>query len=195
MRSISSSWTCITRPACGTSPLSINPYTWGVQLARWSIEGVTSNTLYAQALTLIFKDGEIYQAPLSDELPLAIDLGKLPADEQSFVFYAALPVVKAHGGNLASGEAPYDDTRYSPFDAQTLDLYTDALSTNVSYMRKNCGCCRISIYVTPTTASRSSRCVARRTAPLKSTRRSWHRACRSTLTRPCGKCCAACSAS
>ncbi len=115
---------------------AINPYTWGVQLARWSIEGVTSNTLYAQALTLIFKDGEIYQAPLSDELPLAIDLGKLPADEQSFVFYAALPVVKAHGGNLASGEAPYDDTRYSPFDAQTLDLYTDALSTNVSYMRK-----------------------------------------------------------
>ncbi|WP_426085169.1 type VI secretion system baseplate subunit TssK [Janthinobacterium sp. PSRC2-1] len=77
----------------------------------------------------MFKDGEIYQAPLSDELPLAIDLGKLPADEQSFVFYAALPVVKTHGGNLASGEAPYDDTRYAPFDAQTLDLYTDALST------------------------------------------------------------------
>lgn len=115
---------------------AINPFAWGVELARWSIEGVTSNSLYAQALTLIFKDGEIYQAPLSDELPLAIDLSKLPADEQSFVFYAALPVVKSHGGNLANGEALRDDTRYSPFDAQTLDLYTDALSTNVSYMRK-----------------------------------------------------------
>lgn len=115
---------------------AINPFAWGVQLARWSIDGVDSNSLYAQALTLIFKDGEIYQAPLSDELPLAIDLGKLPANEQSFVFYAALPVVKAHGGNLSSGEVRRDDTRYAPFDAQTPDLYTDALSTNISYMRK-----------------------------------------------------------
>jgi len=115
---------------------AINPFAWGVQMARWSIEGVVSNSLHAQALTLIFKDGEIYQAPLSDELPLAIDLSKLPAGEQSFVFYAALPVVKAHGGNLSSGEVQCDDTRYAPCDEQTLDLYTDALSTNISYMRK-----------------------------------------------------------
>jgi type VI secretion system protein ImpJ len=115
---------------------AINPLAWGVQLARWSIDGVASNSLYAQALTLIFKDGEIYQAPLSDELPLAIDLGKLPATEQSFVFYAALPVVKAHGGNLSSGEVRRNDTRYAPFDAKTQDLYTDGLSTNISYMRK-----------------------------------------------------------
>lgn len=115
---------------------AINPFAWGVQSARWSLEGVASNSLYAKALTLIFKDGEIYQAPLSDELPLAIDLSKLPADEQSFVFYAALPAVKAHGGNLSAGAARRDDTRYVPFDAETPDLYTDALISNVSYMRK-----------------------------------------------------------
>ena len=115
---------------------AINPFAWGVQFARWSIEGVGSNTLYAQALTVIFKDGEIYQAPLSDELPLAIDLGKLPSDQQSCVFYAALPVVKAHGGNVSPDQIPRDDTRYVPFDAQTPDLYSDALSSNVSYMRK-----------------------------------------------------------
>ncbi|SEN09693.1 type VI secretion system protein ImpJ [Duganella sp. CF517] len=115
---------------------AISPFAWGVQLARWSIEGVGSNSLYAKALTLIFKDGEIYQAPLSDELPLAIDLSKLPSDEQSFVFYAALPVVKAHGGNLSNGLAQRDDTRYVPFVAETPDLYTDALNSNVSYMRK-----------------------------------------------------------
>lgn len=115
---------------------AINPFAWGVQSARWSLEGVASNSLYAKALTLIFKDGEIYQAPLSDELPLAIDLSKLPADEQSFVFYAALPAVKAHGGNLSGGTSRRDDTRYVPFDAETPDLYTDALISNVSYMRK-----------------------------------------------------------
>lgn len=115
---------------------AINPYAWGVQLARWSIASVASNSLSAQALTLIFRDGEIYQAPLSDELPLAVDLGKLPTDEQSFIFYAALPAIKAHGGNLSSSDVRRDDTRYAPCDAQTLDLYTDALSTNISFMRK-----------------------------------------------------------
>ena len=115
---------------------AINPCAWGVQFSRWSIDCVTSNTLQAQALTLIFRDGEIYQAPLADELPLAIDLGKLPANEHSFVFYAALPVLKAHGGNLASTEASHGDSRYVPIDAQTQDLYTDALSSNISYMRK-----------------------------------------------------------
>jgi type VI secretion system protein ImpJ len=115
---------------------AINPFTWGVQLARWSIEGVGSNSLYAHALTLIFKDGEIYQAPLSDELPLAIDLSKLPDDEHSFTFYAALPILKAHGGNLSNNDVRRDDTRYAPFDAHTPDLYSDALSSNVCYMRK-----------------------------------------------------------
>lgn len=115
---------------------AINPCAWGVQFARWSFDSVSSNALQAQALTLIFNDGEIYQAPLSDELPLAIDLGQLPADQQSCVFYAALPVLKAHGGNLATDAARGDTSRYVPFDAQTQDLYTDALSSNVSYLRK-----------------------------------------------------------
>lgn len=115
---------------------AINPYAWGVQLARWNIEGVRSNCLYAQALTLMFEDGEIYQAPLSDELPLAIDLSTLPAEQQSYTMYAALPRLKANGGNLMAGEERRDDTRYTPFDAQTPDLYTDAICSNVSYMRK-----------------------------------------------------------
>lgn len=115
---------------------AINPCAWGVQFARWSIDSVSSNALQAQALTLIFKDGEIYQAPLSDELPLAIDLGQLPAEAQSVVFYAALPAFKAHGGNLATDAVSCDTSRYVLFDVQTQDLYTDALSSNVSYMRK-----------------------------------------------------------
>lgn len=116
---------------------AINPFAWGVQLARWSIEGIGSHLLSAQGLTLIFKDGEIYQAPLCDVLPLPIDLSQLPTDEHSFIFYAALPVVKAHGGNLAGADLRHDDARYASFDMQTPDLYSEGLSTNVSYMRKS----------------------------------------------------------
>lgn len=115
---------------------AINPYAWGVQQARWSVDGVGSNKLQALALTLVFPDGEICQAPLSDELPLPVDLSRLPGSEQSVIFYAALPMLKEHGGNLAGSGERHGDVRYAPFDAETPDLYTDALSTNVSYMRK-----------------------------------------------------------
>ncbi|MBJ7308830.1 type VI secretion system baseplate subunit TssK [Rugamonas sp. CCM 8940] len=114
----------------------LNPHAWGVHTAQWDVDGLARNSLYAVALSLIFKDGEIFDAPHSDILPLAIDLNKLPAEEQSFTFYAALPVMKAHGGNLSSLDAPHAAARYSPHGAQTPDLFTDAICIDVSYLKK-----------------------------------------------------------
>lgn len=114
----------------------IHPYLWGVELAKWDLEGVGGNSLRADTLTLIFKDGEIYQAPLSDELPLKVDLSKLSPDEQSFTFYAALPEVRENGDNLADGTAPPVDRRYVRFDAQTPDLYSEGWDINLSYVTK-----------------------------------------------------------
>lgn len=45
-------------------------------------------------------------------------------------------MIKAHGGNLSSADAPGDDGRYARCDSQTPDLYTDGLNVEVSYMRK-----------------------------------------------------------
>src|SRR5471030_2706430 len=115
---------------------AINPIAWGVELAQWDIAGGLDNSLTALALTLIFPDGEIYQAPSCDMLPMAADLSKVPPDKHSVIFYAALPVLKAHGGNLASGDIARDDMRYAPFNAQMPDLYTDGPNINVSYMKK-----------------------------------------------------------
>jgi len=114
----------------------LNPYSWGVQDARWTIEGVGNTMLSAQSLTLIFRDGEIYQAPFPDALPFPIDLGKLPTEEQSFTFYAAVPLLKAHGGNLASADGKHNGTRYAMTDHETADLYTDGANVNITYMTK-----------------------------------------------------------
>jgi type VI secretion system protein ImpJ len=115
---------------------AIQPFFWGVQQARWAIDGVGNSYLHAHALTLIFRDGEIYQAPLSDELPLPVDLKRLPAGEQSYVFYAALPMAKAHGGNLSGNGDRRDDRRYAMIDEETPDLYSDGLNVNVTFMTK-----------------------------------------------------------
>lgn len=115
----------------------LNPFSWGVQKARWTIEGGSNSLLHAHALTIIFRDGEIYQAPFPDELPLPIDLGRLDPDEQCFVFYAALPLQKAHGRNLSGSDAPRDSARYASVEEETPDLYTDGINVNVTYLTKS----------------------------------------------------------
>ncbi len=116
---------------------TIQPHHWGVQTARWALPDISSNTLYAQALTLIFPDGEIYQAPLADALPLAVDLSKLPAEAQSVTFYAALPMTRAHGGNLSPADTPRNEARYNLLNNETPDLFSDSLPARISYLRKS----------------------------------------------------------
>lgn len=115
---------------------TIEPHHWGVQHARWALPDITSNTLCAQALTLIFKDGEIYQAPLADALPLPIDLSKLPADAQSVTFYAALPMTRTHGGNLAPEDNARNEARYTLVNSATPDLFSESLPAHIDYLRK-----------------------------------------------------------
>lgn len=115
---------------------AIHPHLWGVQAVSWNLDGLANNSLTADALRLMFQDGEIYDAPLADALPLAVNLGQLPAAEQSFTFYAALPALKMHGGNLADAGAPRHGARYVQTDAETPDLFSDAISIDVAYLRK-----------------------------------------------------------
>jgi type VI secretion system protein ImpJ len=112
---------------------AINPHLWGVRALQWDRDGLANNRLTADAMSLIFPDGELYEAPASDALPLTVDLSRLPPDTQSFTFYAALAQLNAHGANLADGMA--DGARYTQVDSETPDLYTDAVSVDVSYLR------------------------------------------------------------
>lgn len=115
---------------------ALSPCVWGVQSVRWNAEALANNAMRAEEMSLIFPDGEIYQAPTSDALPLPFDLGKLTSDEQSFIIYACLPVLKPEGGNLSDPGARQEDARYVAANATEADLYTDAVSINVVHMRK-----------------------------------------------------------
>ena len=108
----------------------ISPHLWGVHALGWNTDALANNSLRADTMSLVFQDGEIYEAPLGDALPAAVDLSRLPSDQHSFTFYAALPAMKAHGGNLASG------ARYQQADVETPDLYSEAVSMPVAYLKK-----------------------------------------------------------
>lgn len=115
---------------------ALNPHLWGVQTAKWDHDALANNVLSAEALALIFQDGEIVDAPLSDPLPAPVDLKALPADEQSFTFYAALPGIKAHGGNLSDPAATNGAGRYAVMPAEAPDLYSEALHVDVLGLSK-----------------------------------------------------------
>lgn len=106
------------------------PHLWGVQEVSWNRDALLNNSLRADSLVLVFQDGDIYEAPLSDALPAAVDLSRLPPDVHSFTFYAGLPAMKAHGGNLAA------DARYLQDEVETPDLYSEAVSVAVAYLKK-----------------------------------------------------------
>ncbi len=117
---------------------AINPHLWGVRALAWNTDRLSNSQLASHTLSLIFQDGEIYEAPGPDELPAEIDLGKLPMSEQSFTFYAALPVLREHGGNLTDPDpnARHNGARYSQNAAETVDLFTEGISLDVVYLRK-----------------------------------------------------------
>lgn len=116
---------------------------WGVRRAEWNRDALANNVLRAEALSLLFQDGEIYDAPLSDPAPAAVDLSALSPDVQEFTFHAALPQLNAHGGNLGTAG------RYVKMGRETADLFSAALALDVTYLAKN-------IYLLPHDEPRTS---------------------------------------
>lgn len=117
---------------------ALHPYAWGLTAgATWDEEALANNTLRAESLSLVFPDGETYEAPGSDPLPEAVELAGLPSNEHHFTFYAALPAYRSHGGNLAGvREQDKGHARYRQVDLETPDLYTEALDSDIVYLAK-----------------------------------------------------------
>lgn len=109
---------------------ALNPYCWGVCKVTWNVDGLGHNRLSANTMSLIYPDGDIVEAPGADLLPEPVDLTRLPPEEESFTFYAALALVKPHGGNAD------DNSRYVRCDLDTTDLFSDALAIEVPFLKK-----------------------------------------------------------
>jgi len=115
---------------------ALNPLIWGVRSVTWDTVALTNNALHASAMSLIFQDGEVYEASATEKLPTTVDLGALPGSEQQCTFYAALPQLNTYGHNLSHSIADHG-ARYAQHDSDTADLYSEAISTPVLYLQKN----------------------------------------------------------
>ena len=127
---------------------AISPHLRGVCGLRCNHDELVNSTLRAETMSLIFQDGEIFDAPLSDMLPAAVDLSKLAPDQQSYTFYAALPMRNAHGGNLNHRDPARRSTARRPTCTRRPSTSTSATCA------RPCACCRTSNRAAPTSASR-----------------------------------------
>lgn len=109
---------------------ALNPDFWGVRAVRWNLDGLGHNRLGADALSIIFPDGAIYEAPGADLLPEPVDLSRLPAEVHSFTFHVAMALLKPHGGNAG------ENGRYVRCDLDTPDLFSEALDIDVPFLKK-----------------------------------------------------------
>jgi type VI secretion system protein ImpJ len=115
---------------------ALHPYLWGVQAVEWDSMALKANVLRLHALSAIFRDGEMSDAPASDPLPPAVDLGTLPPSVQEITYYAALPALAPDSSNCAAPGTPQQGARYVPAERPTQDMYTQAASADLSYLRK-----------------------------------------------------------
>lgn len=108
----------------------LNPYFWGVRQVQWDVDGLANHRLRANALSVIFPDGEVYEAPTADLLPEPVDLSRLPANLDTLTFCVALALIKPHGGNAD------ENGRYVCRDIDTSDLYSEALAIEVPFLKQ-----------------------------------------------------------
>jgi type VI secretion system protein ImpJ len=109
---------------------ALNPHFWGVRQLQWNMDALGHDLLEAQAMSLIFQDGEVYEAPATDLLPVPVDLTRLPQDINTFTIHAALPTIRPHGANAEEGG------RYALSESETADLFSDAVPIDVPFLKK-----------------------------------------------------------
>ena len=113
---------------------ALHPYAWGIRAIEVDHDALTSSSLRFNALSVIFPDGEIYNAPQADALPQAISLAEIPLTQQQITFFLAVPALNPHGGNLAEPATTSTGVRYHQRSLETADLFTQAASAEVMYL-------------------------------------------------------------
>jgi type VI secretion system protein ImpJ len=115
---------------------ALHPYSWGLQSINVDRDALANRSLRITELSVIFPDGEQLSAPHQDDLPPPLALGDLDIGD-STIISIALPIEKQLGGNV-NLEDPQDlDPKYRVHSETTTDLYTHAIESNISFLRKN----------------------------------------------------------
>lgn len=115
-----------------------HPYLWGVQELAIDRDALAAGILRIERLAVIFPDGEMYAAPDSDLLPEPINLSLSERFADSQVFHLAIAPLRSYGSNFSRDSALNGAlTRYHQVNTAAPDLYTNAVESEVSLLKKS----------------------------------------------------------
>ncbi|WP_241227804.1 type VI secretion system baseplate subunit TssK, partial [Ralstonia solanacearum] len=115
----------------------IQPYGWGIRHAQFDTDALASGVLRATGLSLFFPDGELYFAPQADTLPPPLVLDAIPAGISELTFHLALYPLQDSGGNYREQPEGGTVSRFVSTEAETADLFTEAESASITYLKKS----------------------------------------------------------
>ena len=115
---------------------ALQPFLWGVAALEWDRQSLRNGKLKLEMLSLIFRDGEPFDAPDADALPPPIDLTALPPALQQVTYHAALPIMTGDGVNCSPAGTYHAGARFTQADRDTADLFTQSMGAQVAYLKK-----------------------------------------------------------
>lgn len=115
---------------------SLHPYSWGLQSIKVDRDALANQSLRITEISVIFPDGEQLTAPHHDDLPPPLALDGLGIGD-STIISIALPIEKQLGGNVNLDNPQDLDPKYRVHNETMADLYTHAIESSISFLRKN----------------------------------------------------------
>ncbi|MES2091042.1 MAG: type VI secretion system baseplate subunit TssK [Pseudomonadota bacterium] len=120
----------------------LHPYAWGVRHIKVDPDALQTGLLRILELQVVFPDGELFNAPAEDELPPPVALDSLRAaagtSANEWIYHLALAPLRSSGTNFAASREEADTAvRYYRSHMQAADAYTDAVTAEVTVLRKS----------------------------------------------------------
>lgn len=119
-----------------------HPYLWGVLQQRLDRTALESGQLRFSVLEVVWPDGEVLSAPDADGLPDGRNLADIDVPAEGLTFHLALPLLREDGGNFSASTTQGKNSatnyaaRYVQAGEPAVDLYTQAVSTELTVLRK-----------------------------------------------------------
>lgn len=117
---------------------TLHPYYWGVRKIKFDLDALANGQMRLNEISIIFPDGESYNAPGADPLPDALNLTSIPNLADGSIIYLAIAPLKEFAQNsveensMDSGQV----VRYSHSHTSQSDLFTQGVPADITLLKR-----------------------------------------------------------
>ena len=116
---------------------TLHPYYWGIRKIKFDSDALANGQLRLNEVSIIFPDGECYNAPGSDSLPVAFNLTNIPNLADGSIIYLAIAPLKEFGQNSIEEHSDTGQVvRYSHSHITQADLFTQGVSAEITLLKR-----------------------------------------------------------